>query len=394
MALTVSSLFTFSQTPFKLKLIAGKTGLSKTVSWIYYTEDPTTIEFIRGGELAITTCLNLERKKQNEEITTEETSAFLKQFIDSFLNNNASGLIINTGKYINEIPQSIIEYCNQKDFPLFTMPWEIHTVDLMQEFGNMITSDNQNSRNVEKFFYSAIFEQENFDPKQLENTIFHNVKSFSIALIELDESLFNNDMEQIKRYIHFSFNPKLNVPSSSYCNFIHNHKIIYIIMDDNISFAHELTAAVKSDRILNNMKLSLSDKCTDIKDLKSVYNHAEIAMELNNSDDALSLYDNMGIYKILLEISSKTVLEKFYQEILGNIEQLESAKREDYLKTLALYLKLGGNIHAVAEQNNTHRNTVLYRLQRVESVLNIDLDDGDTRCLLQIALYIRKLLKK
>ena len=82
MALTLNTLLNFSETPFKLKLVAGREGLKQTVSWIYYTEDPSFSEFIRGGELAITTGLLLKRKSENEGINeSENLCSFLKDFI-------------------------------------------------------------------------------------------------------------------------------------------------------------------------------------------------------------------------------------------------------------------------------------------------------------------------
>jgi hypothetical protein len=392
MALKVSTIFNFSETPFKLSLLAGKSGLSKIVSWIYYTEDSSTISFIRGGELVITTGLNLERHKQNNVNIEETVASFLKEMIDEFLVHNASGLIINVGKYINEIPQSIIDYCDEQAFALFSMPWEIHTVDLMQSIGNMISADNQNCHSTEKFFHQAIFEKEKFDPDRLENTTFHNAKNFSVALMEIKEELFNGDIEQIKRYVRFSFNPKINVLQTQYASFIYNHKVIYVIRDDNSIFINELFLAARRDRYFKSCKISVSNTCSSILNLEECYNHAKISMDLNTDSEKISCYDNLGIYKILLDVKDKKVLEQFYMDTLGSIEQLENGKKEDFLKTLQLYLKLGGNIHSVSEQNNTHRNTVLYRIQRLEDMLGMNLSDGDSRCLLQIALYIRKII--
>ena len=51
MALSLQTIINYTETPFKLKLLAGRKGLQKNVSWVFYTEDPSTIEFIRGGEL-------------------------------------------------------------------------------------------------------------------------------------------------------------------------------------------------------------------------------------------------------------------------------------------------------------------------------------------------------
>lgn len=395
MAITVNTILSYAETPFKLKLLAGRSGLSKNVSWIYFTEDSTTINFIRGGELAITTCLNLANQNLSEDSNSKETEiTFLKEFVDNFIKHNASGLIINIGKYLPDVPKDVIDYCDEKGFPLFSMPWEIHTIDLMQGLGTLISSDNHKNQSMEKFFYYGIFEKQKFNPLQIENTSFHNASSFSIGLLETNEQAFNNDLEQLKRYVYFNLNPRMNISQTDYCCFLHNHKIIYVIKNSNTDFSSELFRVVQNDKYFREMKIAISDSSNNINDLEELYNHAQITMNLEKNAGQISRYDKLGIYKILLEVKNERVIEQFYEDILGKIEQLETSKREDYLKTLSLYLKLGGNIHSVSEINNTHRNTVQYRIQRLEEVLGIDLQDGDTRCLLQIALYFRKLLKQ
>ena len=61
MPLSVQSLFNATADLYRLKLLAGKKGLHHPVSWMYYSEDTTTLEFIRGGELVLTTGMNMER---------------------------------------------------------------------------------------------------------------------------------------------------------------------------------------------------------------------------------------------------------------------------------------------------------------------------------------------
>jgi len=395
MSLTLNTIFNFSETPFKLKLIAGKQGLLNTVSWIYYTEDPETIEFIRGNELAITTGLNIERLRQNNEMNSDLdtcVSSFLKEFIVTFINHNASGLIVNTGKYIHTIPQEIIDFCNDNNFPLFTMPWEIHTIDVMQDIGNMISASNQKANNLERFFYKAIFDSENFDSKQLENTDFYDAKAFSIALIQLPEDFIKNDMEQAKRYINYSFNSKLNVSQNDYCCFLHKHKIIYIIRNDNAMFFKELTRIAKIDRFLKNMKISISDYCNSIEEIGEIYNHALVTMNISKEEGAVSRYSDMGLFKLLVDVKNQKTLQALHSEVFEKLNILEEDKREDYIKTLKLYLKFGGNIQLAADHNNIHRNTAIYRIKRLEEIMNLNLEDGDTRCLVQTALYIRELL--
>lgn len=54
MALSVRKIFDRIKNKYRLSLIAGSLGLSRTVSWVYYSEDSSTVDYIRGGEIAIT----------------------------------------------------------------------------------------------------------------------------------------------------------------------------------------------------------------------------------------------------------------------------------------------------------------------------------------------------
>ena len=82
MALTVQTVFNLVKNKYKLSLIAGKEGLSKSISWIYYTEDSSTIEWIRGGELAITLGVNFERQIENKGEKSKNLTEFLSAFIE------------------------------------------------------------------------------------------------------------------------------------------------------------------------------------------------------------------------------------------------------------------------------------------------------------------------
>lgn len=393
MALSLHTIINFVETPFKLKLLAGRESLKNKVSWIYYTEDASTIEFIRGGELAVTLGINFERQKDNLNINDENhLYNFLKEYIDAFVEHGASGLIINTGKYIKEIPQSIIDYCNEKKFPLLTMPWEVHTIDLMQEVGNMISSDNQNTDTIEKYFYRAIFEKEKFDPAQIENTPFYDAKGFSMVIVKFNADLFNHDVRKIKRYVQYSLNQKLNIDQNLYCSLVHKQKIVYIIKDSIKAFPNEVFTACKADKNFKDSMISVSDSAATVEELDSLYKHASVALEINSDSEKINCYEDLGIYKILVGVKDKKILTRFYDDTLGKLNQMEAGKRDDFVRTLEIYLKTGGNILQIAKLSNAHRNTVLYRINKIEELLGIDISDGEVRTALQVALYLKKII--
>ncbi len=394
LALSLQTIINFTETPFKLKLLAGRQGIKKNVSWVCYAEDKATIEFIRGNELAITLGVNYERSQDNLSIHSDNyIFEYLKEFVDEFIKHGATGLVINTGKYIKTIPQNLIEYCDEKEFPLFSMPWEIHTIDLMQEIGNMIANDNLNTKSIENYFYKAIFEKYDFDPLQINNTTFRDTKEFLIVLLELNEELFNNDMMKVKRYVEYSFCSRLNINQNNYACFIHNHKIIYILKDSGFYEIQEIFNNAKSDKFFKNSKVSISDPTDSVNGLSKIFKHAAAAMEINADPEKINFYDDLGIYKILIDVANQEILNNFYKEKLGKLDEMEAAKKEDFLHTLNLYLKTGGNILKVADLNHAHRNTIIYRIKKMEELLSADFSDGETRTSLQVALYIRNLLK-
>jgi len=248
MALTLQSLFTATADQYRLKLIAGKKGMHHPVSWMYYTEDTSTIDFIRGGELALTTGMNLERTDGGRGSYTDCTIAYLTRLITCLHELNAAGLIVNTGKYVGEIPGEILRLCDTLKFPLFSMPWEIHIVDIMQDYGNRIVNERQKRKSTAGLFYSALFNPQKFDPAALAGTSFENAVVYGIVLLELPEELFHKSDEELSRYVDYSFNARLDVPQQLFCWFMHDHKIVYVFHENPEQAGAEISRAAGDDR--------------------------------------------------------------------------------------------------------------------------------------------------
>ena len=119
MSFTLKHFYQQSKEKYKLKFITPSVALNHKITWIHLLEDINNCSFIRGGELIITTGLN----------AGEEDLLF--DLASKIYASGASGLILNVGNYIHHIPDSLISWCSQHDFPLFTMPWEIYIADLM-----------------------------------------------------------------------------------------------------------------------------------------------------------------------------------------------------------------------------------------------------------------------
>ena len=395
MAISIQTLFSSTQTIYRLKCIAGADALQNYVSWMYYTEDLSTLNFIRGGELVLTTGMSIGRKEDNlgkkdDNYITE----YLEELVSKLVELKASGLIVNVGKYIPEIPEAIIKLCDKLHFPIFTLPWEIHTIDIMQDYGNRIVNDRQKVFKLEHTLNNAIFNTSEFNIGQLENTSFVNAKCYSILLLEFPEEFQDMEEAEFYRYMHYSFNVKTGLLPNDFCFFLHRNHIIYVFHEDCKEAAKQIEKIARKDKHFKNKRIAISGTCNAAHELTKEYEHAYLALKLCNDETLFSDYSELGFFQLLGEISDRKVLEGMYNQIFGGLNSLSKEKLKDYLNTLKIYLNYSGCVQKTAEEGYTHRNTVNYRIKKICDMLNIDMTDGHTRFMIQVALYIRELLEK
>jgi len=395
MALSIQTLLDSTKDIYSLSLVAGTLGLQHSVSWVYYTEDASTIDFIRGGELAITTGMNIARTSINTGI---EDSQFIEKYLTTLIKKlqslNASGIIINTGRYINEIPKSVILLCNDLLFPLFTMPWNIHMVDLMQDYGNRIISEKKESTTISQCFYNLIFQPQKFNIEDLHKTKFENAEKLAILVTEKPYTVDKTIDEYINSYLDFAFTEKIGLTNVNYCCFTHDKKIIFVVSENPEFIANPIYQICNSGNYITGMSLGISDICTNVNQLQTEYQHAILALRFSNKENPIVFYKTLGIYRIFGELKNSSILTQMYDEALGKMNVLEETKRDDYLKTLKLYLESGNKVLQTAEENSLHRNTVNYRIRKIRDILEYDLQDGAKNFLLLNALYIKEVLTK
>lgn len=94
----------------------------------------------------------------------------------------------------------------------------------------------------------------------------------------------------------------------------------------------------------------------------------------------------------LFRFVPKEELEKFYRRTLAGLEELESKERQELLKTLHVYLNNHGQIADTAKQLFIHRNTVLYRLEKLKHLTGSDFDLPEDSLRYRIAFLMEPLI--
>ncbi|HEX5416845.1 MAG TPA: helix-turn-helix domain-containing protein [Chloroflexota bacterium] len=132
-----------------------------------------------------------------------------------------------------------------------------------------------------------------------------------------------------------------------------------------------------------------------VLDAARAYREAEqalvIAMRLFGPNRTTA-FDDLGIYRLLFHLHGTPELTLFYEETLGKIVQHDERHGSELVPTLKTFFASHGNLSKTAELLYLHRNTVSYRLQRIEELSGLHLDDEEDRFRLQLALKLRDLV--
>ncbi|MGH2478174.1 MAG: PucR family transcriptional regulator [Ktedonobacteraceae bacterium] len=135
----------------------------------------------------------------------------------------------------------------------------------------------------------------------------------------------------------------------------------------------------------------------DLQSIPQAWREAQQALEIGRrlfGEGQLHSFASLGIYRLLFPLYGEQTLLDFYQETLGPLLDAESRSNQALLETLAGFFRCNGNLSETARSMHLHRNSLLYRLGRIEELLGRSLDDAELRLSLQIALKIRVLLER
>jgi len=152
------------------------------------------------------------------------------------------------------------------------------------------------------------------------------------------------------------------------------------------------------------VSVGLSRPVEKLSQLRESYREARdavsIALELGDHEQT-TFYGDLKLFQLLLALKDRNLdhLRRFYQDTLGRlVEHLgrlveqDERKQSDLIRTLNGFFAANGNLAKAAQDLDVHRNTLVYRLERISELTGMDLDDADNRLILHLALKVQRVL--
>ena len=381
MGFTIEDMNLLSKDRYQMEMVAGNKGWSNSISWILMLEDTAIIQNFAGKELAVTTGLGFQ---------TEDK---LKVLVEMLVKHHASGLIINTGEYIRQIPDSILQFCDENDFPLMTVPWEVLLVDMIKDFSIRIFLQGTTDEEITRALISAVETPENQELYRRTLLPYFDVDGEFRVVLFTTEGL--DEMDTVERR-RISYRLQIYLE-----NITHNGSFFYY--DSNFVLIMNDVARKKYDEIIDGVVQRTRRRMPDIpifvgtgscmKDISNLhiaYQRAKAAVTMARKKKLPILsFDDMGMYRLLYSVKDTSLLKEMSEVPLQPLLEYDEKHHANYVETLDWYLKYNGSIQAVSEAMYTHRNTIIYRISNIKKLLNCNLETTQERLIYQMAYYIR-----
>ncbi|NSB32960.1 PucR family transcriptional regulator [Clostridium saccharoperbutylacetonicum] len=406
MSISVKDIFKLDSLQ-KVELVSGEAGLEKCIEWIYVAEcfeDPLEgIKWLQGGEIIFITGVGIKDNVQR-----------LLDLIKGIHEKNGAGLIVNIGPYIKSIPEEAIKLADKLEIPLFTLPWEVKLVEVSREISNAIVLSRIEENSLTHFLSNILFGDGEIEGDAIQKAAYFGYNlagECCICVVDIDGFERYLKLKKLEDEMSIS---KIKITFRKIVQDIlekHALKVPIIDKDDAVIFfirseencMNRLDKALKEiqeiiKKRMDNLSVSvgIGNSYKDLKMMKQSLNEAELAIDsakCQGLDDTITKYKDIGIYGLLFSINNRTVLENYFTEILGPIINSEN-KDNNLIEILETYLNENCNITVTAEKLFLHRNTLKYKIKKIEELLNCDLHNFNECTKVKIALYVSKVLKK
>ena len=384
MSITVSKLCANAQANYVMKLVAGKDGLGNYVRWVHLAENADVALFLHGNEMGFMTGGGI-----NDD-------GHLLRFVEELIAKRCSALVINTGKYIKSIPQSVKDCCDINSLPLFTVPWEVKLIDITYDFCHRIVTGEEIETALATALRSLIFSPENEAgyKSTLERRSYFPSSDYCVGVCGFSETELGDD--ELKKAATSAMQKVLNTSGRQFSFFFQDKNLVTVCPDCKEEDVRKILSTF--DTIFNSggdgatLTCGISPSKQGYAAISDGYRKAVMAHKVATlHGENCVAYSDMGIYKLLVHIKDTSVLHEIYDETLGTLEEFDSANGTDYMETLKRYLENDSSVQEVARITFVHRNTVNYKLRRIKEILGCELNYED-KLRLMLSFFIKEFL--
>jgi purine catabolism regulator len=380
MELTVESLIG----ELGLKLTTGQESAQTHVRWVHCTElsDPTP--WLKGGEVLLTTGLQLEGPRSQRE------------FLDRLATHKIAALGFGTGFSHRRLPAALVTAARKRDFPLFEVPYELPFIAI-----------------TERAFARLLDERYELLQRNMVGDVLAEALSGHLYPEDLQARLRPFGIGERIAVLAFRL-PEAGAAAAAVERILQDERVgnlvairggllCAVIDAEGGRGAGTLDPVALAARIKGELASRFGEvgaaasRVAATHSLRLSFHEARCALEAvrlrNGSAPEVATYEDLGAFQLLLSLQDEEALSSYCRSVLGPIEQGEGDYGDELVRSLDVFIEHNGHWEKAAGALYCHRHTLRYRIRRIEQLTGRDFSNARDRIEFWLALRGRELAR-
>ena len=187
--------------------------------------------------------------------------------------------------------------------------------------------------------------------------------------------------------------------SGDYITAVDESSVILIkALEDNSGYeemmeiAETIVALMNSEAMLN-VRVSFGTVVQELKDVSKSYKEAKMALDVGKifyAEKSVAAYSTLGIGRLIYQLPVN-LCKIFIQEIFG--DNVPTDLDEETLGTISKFFENNLNVSETSRQLFIHRNTLVYRVEKIQKSTGLDLRSFDDALTFKIAMMVVNYMK-
>lgn len=162
--------------------------------------------------------------------------------------------------------------------------------------------------------------------------------------------------------------------------------------EDFMQIAHTIADMINTEAMVN-VKVSIGTVVQELKDVSKSYKEAKMALEVGKifySQSNINAYSSLGIGRLIYQLPVN-LCKLFVQEVFG--DDIPEELDEETLRVIDTFFENNLNVSETSRQLFLHRNTLVYRIEKLQKAIGLDIRTFDDALTFKIALMVVNYMK-
>lgn len=399
MDLALSKILEFSPLN-QCHVVAGLKGIERTVTSINIMDSPDPGPWVNQGQLVLSTGY-VFKDDPSEQV----------RLLRYLAKQECAGLAIKFKRFLSEPPSQMVGEADKLKFPLIDIPYHLSLAELVSSLmkGILENQYHQNKRNKIEAFFTSLFngELKGRDEILAEGRLIGLLPNckYIVLSTSFTETLNDSKLEKLKAALKNIFTEVSTIAGANVIT-AELGDVMAVLQVSRLRKEPELKSigltlaklafeSLKQKFPWGDLTIGLSMPKSDVLEIEKAYCEAQKAVYIgrqtsNTSTQAVYEYAELKPYALLGALPPEDCYQ-YAESYLGVLTRFDKENNSELIKTLEVFFACNGRSSECAQKLFVHRNTVNFRIARIQELLGMNLDDGETVFSLQLALKIAKL---